>query len=68
MHFCHFYFYFRYRDILFLVLDSDDHAAARRDEIARMRDEAYQVAESTKARQVASMILMLNFKKSQDFL
>ena len=38
------YFHFRYRDVLFLVLDTDDHTPERMQEIIEMRTAAYEVA------------------------
>ena len=38
------YYHFRYRDILFLVLDTEDHTTERLREIAQLRQEAIQVA------------------------
>jgi hypothetical protein len=38
------FYYFRYRDILFLVLDTEDYPSARLEEIAQMRREAAAVA------------------------
>ncbi|MBO6655469.1 MAG: metallophosphoesterase [Pseudomonadales bacterium] len=40
------YFHVRYRDILFLILDTDDHTDERMQEIIKMRTEAYKVAMS----------------------
>jgi hypothetical protein len=37
------YYHFRYRDVLFLVLDTEDHEPERLDEIAQMRVEALAV-------------------------
>ena len=39
------FYYFRYRDILFLVLDTEDYPSDRLEEIAQMRWEALEVAE-----------------------
>ncbi|MEM7431921.1 MAG: metallophosphoesterase family protein [Pseudomonadota bacterium] len=38
------YYHFRYRDVLFLVLDTEDHAIERIEELAELRDEMYRVA------------------------
>jgi hypothetical protein len=38
------YYHFRYRDALFLVLDTEDYTAARRAEITAARDEANAIA------------------------
>lgn len=38
------FYYFRYRDVLFLVLDTEDYPKARLEEVAELRREAYDVA------------------------
>jgi len=38
------YYHFRYRDVLFLVLDTEDHSVERLRQIAQLRREALQVA------------------------
>ncbi len=38
------YYHFRYRNVLFLVLDTEDHPAQRLEELAALRDEMYRVA------------------------
>ncbi len=37
------YYHFRYRDVLFLVLDSEDMTAARRQQLVKLRTEAQQI-------------------------
>lgn len=39
------YYHFRYRDVLFLALDTEDHSIERLREIAQLRQEAFRVAE-----------------------
>ena len=39
------YYHFRYRDILFLVLDTEDHSLERLREVAQLRREAIRVAD-----------------------
>jgi hypothetical protein len=39
------FYYFRYRDVLFLVFDTEDYPRDRLDEMAELRDEALAVAE-----------------------
>lgn len=46
------YYSFRYRDILFLVLDTEDHSVDRIREIAQLREEALKVA-AEKGREAA---------------
>jgi len=40
------YYHFVYKDVLFLVLDTEDHTPERLRELARLRREAYAVAET----------------------
>lgn len=41
------YYHVRYRDVLFLILDTEDHPLVRLNEIAALREEAIKVAEAS---------------------